>query len=212
MIKDQMEKIYKNMAIDDIPWNFKTPPDVLENLVRTGKITPCKTIDLGCGTGNYAIYLAGEGFDVTAVDISSSAIKIAKNNASQKGIDCNFIVADILGDLKQIQSTFNFAYDWELLHHIFPSDREKYIRNVYRLLNPGGQYLSVCFSEENLQFGRVGKYRKTPLETVLYFSSENELRVLYESFFKIEELKTIEIKGKFSPHKAIYAFMIKEKK
>lgn len=212
MIKDQMEKIYKNMAIDDIPWNFKTPPDVLENLVRTGKITPCKTIDLGCGTGNYAIYLAGEGFDVTAVDISSSAIKIAKNNASQKGIDCNFIVADILGDLKQIQSTFNFAYDWELLHHIFPSDREKYIRNVYRLLNPGGQYLSVCFSEENLQFGRVGKFRKTPLETVLYFSSENELRVLYESFFKVEELKTIEIKGKFSPHKAIYTFMIKEDK
>lgn len=212
MIKDQMEKIYKNMAIDDIPWNFKTPPDVLENLVRTGKIAPCKTIDLGCGTGNYAIYLAGEGFDVTAVDISSSAIKIAKNNASQKGIDCNFIVADILGDLKQIQSTFNFAYDWELLHHIFPSDREKYIRDVYRLLNPGGQYLSVCFSEENLQFGRVGKFRKTPLETVLYFSSENELRVLYESFFKIEELKTIEIKGKFSPHKAIYAFMIKEDK
>lgn len=207
-----MEKIYKNMAIDDIPWNFKTPPDILENLVRTGKITPCKTIDLGCGTGNYAIYLAGEGFDVTAVDISSSAIKIAKNNASQKGIDCNFIVADILGDLKQIQSTFNFAYDWELLHHIFPSDREKYIRNVYRLLNPGGQYLSVCFSEENLQFGRVGKFRKTPLETVLYFSSENELRVLYESFFKVEELKTIEIKGKCSPHKAIYAFMIKEKK
>jgi 2-polyprenyl-3-methyl-5-hydroxy-6-metoxy-1,4-benzoquinol methylase len=212
MIKDQMEKIYKNMAIDDIPWNFKTPPDVLENLVRTGKITPCKTIDLGCGTGNYAIYLASEGFDVTAVDISSSAIKIAKNNASQKGIDCNFTVADILDDLKQIQSTFDFAYDWELLHHIFPSDREKYIRNVYRLLNPGGQYLSVCFSEENLQFGRVGKYRKTPLETVLYFSSENELRVLYESFFKVEELKTIEIKGKFSPHKAIYAFMIKEKK
>lgn len=207
-----MEKIYKNMAIDDIPWNFKTPPDILENLVRTGKITPCKTIDLGCGTGNYAIYLAGEGFDVTAVDISSSAIKIAKNNASQKGIDCNFIVADILGDLKQIQSTFNFAYDWELLHHIFPSDREKYIRNVYRLLNPGGQYLSVCFSEENLQFGRVGKFRKTPLETVLYFSSENELRVLYESFFKVEELKTIEIKGKCSPHKAIYAFMIKEDK
>ena len=200
------------MAIDDIPWNIKTPPDVLENLVRTGKIAPCKTIDLGCGTGNYAIYLAGEGFDVTALDISSSAIKIAKNNASQKGIDCNFIVADILGDLKQIQSTFNFAYDWELLHHIFPSDREKYIRNVYRLLNPGGQYLSVCFSEENLQFGGVGKYRKTPLETVLYFSSENELRVLYESFFKIEELETIEIKGKFSPHKAIYAFMIKEDK
>jgi 2-polyprenyl-3-methyl-5-hydroxy-6-metoxy-1,4-benzoquinol methylase len=209
MIKDQMEQIYRSVPIEDIPWNLETPPQALENLVRNGTITPCKTVDLGCGAGNYAIYLASIGFDVTGIDISPCAIEIAKKSASQKGLDCNFIVADVLGEMKEVQSTFDFAYDWEVLHHIFPSDREKYIRNVHKLLNPGGQYLSVCFSEENPQFGGVGKYRKTPLGTVLYFSSEEELRALYESFFKIEELRTIDIEGKYSPHKAIYALMIK---
>ena len=102
---------------------------------------------------------------------------------------------------------FDLAYDWELLHHIFPSDREKYINNVYRLLSPGGRYLSACFSEENTQFGGEGKYRTTPLNTTLYFSSESELKSLFESLFIIEELKTIEIKGKFGPHKAIYSLL-----
>ena len=106
-------------------------------------------------------------------------------------------------------STFDFAYDWELLHHIFPEDREKYINNVDRLLNPDGRYLSVCFSEGSPGFGGSGKYRKTPLGTILYFSSEKELELLFERRFVIDELKTIDVMGKNMTHKAIYAFMKK---
>lgn len=83
---------------------------------------PCKTIDLGCGAGNYAIYFAVIGFDVTGIDISPSAIKIAKQNAEKKRVKCNFLVRDVLGDL-EVKETFYFAYDWELLHHIFPVRR-----------------------------------------------------------------------------------------
>ena len=57
---------------------------------------------MGCGTGNYAIYLASKEFDVTGVDISPTAIKIAKENAKKKGVKCNFFVADLLGDLDEI--------------------------------------------------------------------------------------------------------------
>ncbi len=85
----------------------------------------------------------------------------------------------------------------------------KYINNVHRLLNPEGMYLSVCFSEKSPQFGGVGKYRKTPLDTVLYFSSESEIVSLVEPLFEIEKLETVEIQGKFAPHRAIYAFMKK---
>jgi SAM-dependent methyltransferase len=207
MIKDQMEKIYKSIPPEKIPWNMESPPDILRALVQTKKISPCKVIELGCGTGNYVIYLSGKGFDATGVDISSTAIEMAKNSASGKNVTCNFIVADVLGDMAEIQETFDFAYDWEFLHHIFPPDRGKYINNVYRLLNPLGRYLSVCFSEESAQFGGTGKYRKTPLDTVLYFSSESEMVSLFGPLFHIEELKTIDIKGKFAPHKAIYAFL-----
>lgn len=207
MVKNQMENIYRDWNPDEIPWNMETPPDLLVSLLVEGKISPCKTVDFGCGTGNYAIFLASKGFNVTGIDISPSAIEIAKKTAYQKGITCDFIVADVLSEMQAVQYTFDFAYDWELLHHIFPPYRQKYVENVYRCLNPGGKYLSVCFSEEDLAFGGAGKYRKTPLGTVLYFSSEKELQVLFEPFFIIEELRTIEIKGKPAPHKAIYAFM-----
>ena len=125
-----MERIYRKIPLHEIPWNIETPPNVLVELVNSGKVKPCKTIDLGCGTGNYAIYLASAGFDVTGIDISPTAIKIAKENAKKKGIKCNFLVANVLGKLNEVKKKFDFAYDWELLHHIFPEQMSIYIENV----------------------------------------------------------------------------------
>ena len=198
-----IDRIYRTVPLDRIPWNSETPPDALVQLVQDGKVRPYRTIDLGCGAGNYAIYLAGLGFDVTGADSSPAAIKIARENAQKRGARCRFIVADLLGDMHEVPDTFDFAYDWELLHHIFPEDRGRYIRNVYTLLKPGSTYFSVCFSEKDPQFGGSGKYRMTPVGTTLYFSSESELRELVSPFFIIRELKTIEISGRYGPHCAV---------
>jgi SAM-dependent methyltransferase len=211
-VKKQMDKIYSGLLLPlaDIPWNRTEPPDILVELIESRKISPCKAIDLGCGTGNYAIYLSSQGFDVTGVDISPKAIEIAKENARKKGIGCNFVVADLLEDFGQIGETFDFAYDWELLHHIFPEKRKRYAENINMLLNLKAKYLSVCFSENDPQFGGKGKYRKTRLGTCLYFSSEDEIRKLFSSYFNILDLKTIEISGEPSPHFVIYALMEKK--
>ena len=198
-----IDRIYRTLPPDRIPWNSETPPDALVQLVKDGKVRPCRTIDLGCGAGNYAIYLAGLGFDVTGVDSSPAAIKIARENAEKQGVRCRFIVADLLGDMHEVTDTFDFAYDWEVLHHVFPEDRGAYIRNVHTLLRPGATYFSVCFSEKDPQFGGRGKYRMTQIGTTLYFSSEAEIRELVSSYFTIRELKTIKISGKFGPHCAV---------
>lgn len=195
------------MLPEEIPWNIEIPPNALVELVESEEIKPCKTLDLGCGAGNYAIYLASNGFNVTGVDISQTAIKIAKENAKKKGVMSDFLVADVLGDLNEVTETFDFAYDWELLHHIFPEKRKKYVETVHKILNPGGKYLSICFNEKDPQFGGAGKYRKTRLGTILYFSSEDELRCLFDQCFNLKELKTIEVSGKSGPHIANYAFM-----
>ena len=163
-----IDKIYRETPLEKIPWNVETPPEAVVELVRSGSIKPCKTVDLGCGAGNQAVYLAGMGFSVTGVDSSAEAIRLAGENAEKKKVSCRFVVADVLGDLREIPDTFDFAYDWELLHHIYPEQRETYIANVQRLLNQGGKYLSFCFSEHDTQFGSVGKYRETALGTVLY--------------------------------------------
>jgi len=210
MIRDQMEKIYSETPPADIPWNIEAPPKVLVELVESAQVQPCKTIDMGCGAGNYAIYLASVGFDVTGVDISPSAIALAQANAKKQGVTCRFMAADVLSGLTEITETFEFAYDWSLLHHVFPEDRRQYVETVHRLLVPSGKYLSVCFSEKEAGFGGTGKERRTPLGTVLYFSSEDELRELFGPYFEITTLKTIQVEAKREPHLMNYAFMEKQ--
>jgi len=203
----RIDEIYKNTPLEEIPWNMETPPEPLVKLVDSGKVQPCRAIDLGCGAGNYAVYLAERGFEVTGVDFSQTAIKIARENASRKGVRCNFFVADVIEELDKIDQTWDFAYDWELLHHIFPEQRQKYIENVYGILNRGGKYLSLCFSQQDTGFGGSGKFRESSLGTVLYFSSEDELEGLFKPYFNILNQRTIEISGKFGPHVFNYVFM-----
>ena len=207
MKNTKLEEAYRDRPQEDIPWNFKAPPGELVELIEKGRIKPCKAIDLGCGTGNYALYLAERGFEMTGVDSSPSAIQIAKDNAKKRNLECDFLEMDVLGDFGKIQGTFDFVYDWLLLHHIYPKKRKAYCKNVNKILNPCGKYLSVCFSEEDRHFGGSGKYRETSLGTTLYFSSEKELRNLFVPFFQIEELKTIEVASKPAPHFSHYALM-----
>ena len=105
---------------------------------------------------------------------------------------------------------YKFAYDWEVLHHIFPDDRGTYIQNVVKILQKGATYFTVCFSELDQDFGGEGKYRKTPMDTVLYFSSEKEIEQILEANFEIMDITTTEIAGKYGTHKAVVAFAYKK--
>ena len=189
------------------------PDQKLINCVLRDVLNPQngeQLLEAGSGSGVLCRLMAQNllpGGHITGIDISPTAIRIAKENGQKKGVKCSFIVTDVLGNLNEVQETFDFAYDWELLHHIFPEQRKKYVENVYRVLNPRGKYLSVCFSEKDPAFGGSGKYRETPIGTILYFSSEDELRDLFKPCFNINELRTTEIGGKPAPHLAIYAFM-----
>ncbi len=204
-----LDQIYRTTTPKDIPWNHEAPPETLVDLVESRTVPPGNAVDFGCGLGNYCVYLAKKGFTVTGIDVSPTAIRLAQENARRHGVTCRFLAADVTGDLSQFTATFDFAFDWELLHHLAPEQRIPYVRNVSASLKAGGRYLSLCFSEQDPQFGGKGKYRKTPVGTVLCFSSETELRDLFSPWFKILDLRTIPIRAKRGSHLAIYAFMEK---
>ena len=205
-----MEGVYKNTPLEQIPWNNVEPPELIVGLVESGQIEPCRAVDLGCGAGNYAIYLASKGFEVTGVDFSRAAIKLAKKNAKKNGVKCEFLMADVINELDKVPSGYDFAYDWGLLHHIMPKDREKYVSNVHGLLNLWGKYLSLCFHENDGYFEGDGKLRGSALGTNIYFSNKDELVELFSPIFEILDFQIIELAAKFGLHIFNYCLMQKK--
>ena len=51
-VRDQMERIYSDLPAEGIPWNLEQPPELLSDLVHTGRIQSCDAVDIGCGPGN----------------------------------------------------------------------------------------------------------------------------------------------------------------
>jgi cyclopropane fatty-acyl-phospholipid synthase-like methyltransferase len=116
-------------------------------LINSKRITPCRAIDLGCGTGNNAIFLAEHGFDVTGVDFSSTAIEKARTKAKSVGVTVNFIVDDFT-ILQHVIGPFDFLLDYGAFDDLSPKDREKYFQNVLPLTHQGSQFLLWCFEWE----------------------------------------------------------------
>jgi len=202
-LREQMDDIYGSTPLQRIPWHIEQPPELLQQLVEQGQVRPCTAVDLGCGAGNYALWLAAQGFAVTGIDLSAKAIEIATEQATSRRIDCTFLAGDLTEKAFKLNEKFAFAYDWEVLHHVFPEQRELYLSQVRELLEADGLYFSVCFSEQDPDFGGVGKYRQTPMDTTLYFSSEQEIQDLLEPGFAILQLSTQQISGKYGPHMAV---------
>ena len=121
-----------------------TMPD--ENLVEfLNNNIPIKTaIELGCGEGRNAVYMAKKGISVTALDISPVAIENAKAIAKDTSINIDFRCQDIIKD--KISGTYDFVYDSGLLHHLPPHRRITYIEILKSILKPGGYFGLTCFA------------------------------------------------------------------
>lgn len=200
--REVFDRIYGRRTPEQIAWHYDDPPEQLVELLDSGKVRPCKAVEIGCGLGTQSLALARRGFDVTGIDCSRVAIEEARRRARQAGVAVRYVVADLLTSLDGLSPPYEFAWDWEVLHHVFPPQRPGLVRALADLIAPGGRYLSVAFSERDPWLAGQGKYRKTPIDTVLYFSSVQELRELFEPLFDVLELDTIPIRGKREPHLA----------
>lgn len=209
MVHPEMEDVYKNLHLNEIPWNHEEPPQELVKLVENKIVLPCRAVDIGCGAGNYSVYLARQGFDVTGIDLAPTAIKHAQLNARRHHLHCTFLVNDMLSGIPGGIKKFDFALEWGVLHGIQPEERETFVGHVAELLNPGATYLAVCFHETDVNFGGSGKYRKTRFGHTLYFSSKEELELLYQPLFEILDNRLIDIGGDPMPHRANYILMKK---
>ncbi|MCG8345964.1 MAG: methyltransferase domain-containing protein [Chlorobiales bacterium] len=135
-------------ARGDIPWDLGRVDANLVELVEHKPVPPCRALDVGCGTGDNAIWLAGHAFDVTGVDISPLAIEIARRKAIEHGVGSGFLVADFL-KARIDDSPFGLVFDRGCFHSLdLPEQRELFVRNVSRHLGKEGLWLSLIASRD----------------------------------------------------------------
>ncbi|WP_127500977.1 class I SAM-dependent methyltransferase [Actinoplanes solisilvae] len=108
-------------------------------LVReVGDVPPGRALDLGCGEGGDAIWLAGRGWQVTAVDISGVALARAQEHAAEAGVTVDWQKRDLASDFPDGEFDLVSA---QFLHFWGAFDREGILRRAVAAVAPGGLLL-----------------------------------------------------------------------
>ena len=137
----------------EAPWDIGKPDFNLIRTVTTTPIQPCKAVEIGCGTGDNAIWLAQQGFDVVGVDFSSIAIDKAEDKVAKTSAKCAFLVLDIL-ESEVEGAPFGFAFDRGCLHLIDSDEaRTSLVKKVSGYLEPGGRWLSLLGNADEKRQG-----------------------------------------------------------
>lgn len=111
-----------------------------------------KILDFGCGVGANTWYLAREGFDTYAFDISESAIKKLNARMEAEGLTVQSFVADGL-TLPYNNNTFDAIIDSASIFSNPIADIMKMYRKCYALLVDGGKFMTVVFTRETTGYG-----------------------------------------------------------
>ncbi len=133
------------------PIESDTPNDELISIVSS--LRPGRALDLGCGDGVNAVWLARSGWTVTAVDFSVVGIGRGRERAALAGVEVEWVLADLL----EFQPA-PMAYDLVavLFIHLPPGERRDILARAAVAVAPGGRLVVVGHDRTNLADGAGG--------------------------------------------------------
>lgn len=129
------------------PFFVPFPDESLAQWVDEGLIRPGPALDLGCGHGRNAIFLARRGFSVEGVDYSQEALDWAEDRVAEAGVAVALTKRNVF-EWQPEPASYELVYDSGCFHHIPPHRRRGYVELVVRALKPGGWFGLTCFRPE----------------------------------------------------------------
>jgi cyclopropane fatty-acyl-phospholipid synthase-like methyltransferase len=174
------EERYQQQAVETMPWFYPELDDDLRQALDQLGLRTGNALDLGTGPGTQAIQLARRGFDVTATDLSASAIRLAREKAEAQDLTITWQQDDILST--GLAGSFDLIFDRGCFHVLPAERRGDYVATVAGLLKPGGFFFLKCFSQ--LQPGTQGPNRFTPEQIRAIFGSQLTVRSVTETVYQ----------------------------
>lgn len=162
------------------PWSIGAPQPELAALIEQGKFHG-DVLDVGCGEAAISLALAGRGYTVVGLDLSPTAIDLARREAGKRGLtNVTFEVADITdfsGYPPGSAGRFGTIVDSTLFHSIPAEAREGYQRSIRRAAAPGASYFALVFDKAAVPEG--------PINAV----TDDELRDAVSKYWIVDEIR-----------------------
>jgi SAM-dependent methyltransferase len=134
---ERMRERYLNGSV---PWDDVLPPPEVIDLAP--QLAPGRAVDLGCGYGRAAIYLARQGWQVDGVDFIGEALAEAARRAEEAGVsDKTHFHQSPVSELGFLTGDYDLALDVGCMHNLDEAELQKYAAELRRLLHPGAIYL-----------------------------------------------------------------------
>jgi cyclopropane fatty-acyl-phospholipid synthase-like methyltransferase len=167
--KQRFQQMYDNKA----PWDIGGPQPAF---VKVADRVHGSILDVGCGTGELALFFAQRGHSVTGIDFLEWPIAQARQKAAQRGIQAEFLVFDAL-QLSQLGRVYDSILDCGLFHVFDDVQRERYVHALKQVTKTGSSLFLLCFSD------------KEPPGDGPRRISQSELRAAFSDGWQIESIQ-----------------------
>ena len=127
---------------DYFPKKYNSNPVHSEVLEAMESLSSGKALDLGCGQGRNALFLAQHGFEVTAVDQNELALEILQSIVEQEDLEMTVGLYDI--NSANLKQSYDLIVSTVVLMFLQADRIPAIIRNMQDQTNPGGYNLIVC--------------------------------------------------------------------
>ncbi|AGA29668.1 class I SAM-dependent methyltransferase [Singulisphaera acidiphila] len=170
---DPSRETFESIYAGKPPWEIGKPQRAFVEIADqvTGAV-----LDVGCGTGENALFFAERGHPVLGIDFLERPVEEARRKAKRRGLHAEFDCRDAL-TLTELNRQFDSVVDSGLFHVFSDEDRVRYVAGLASVTKPGGRLFLLCFSDE--EPGTLGPRRV----------SEQELRDAFAEGWAVEEVR-----------------------
>ena len=177
--------LFEEASLSLPPWDIGRPQGEIIRLAEKGEIRGA-VLDAGCGTGENALYLANQGYEVTGIDAVEAAIRKAKEKSRERRVPAVFLEWDAL-EISGLGKRFDTVIDCGLFHVFSDEERPLYVQELSSILVHGGTFRMLCFSE--MESGDWGPRRVT----------QREIREAFDRGWKVDSIREARFETNLGP-------------